>query len=80
VLRSFFPQKPELKSQRELGLMREAGKLVAEALREVGYDVLVASPTGQSGEVPLTALVAALGMLSVALVGCQTAVTPRSCR
>jgi methionyl aminopeptidase len=33
VLRSFFPQKPELKSPREIGLMREAGKLVAEALR-----------------------------------------------
>lgn len=33
MLRRFFPQKPELKSQRELGLMREAGKLVAEALR-----------------------------------------------
>jgi methionyl aminopeptidase len=33
VLRSFFPQKPELKSQREIGLMRQAGKLVAEALR-----------------------------------------------
>jgi methionyl aminopeptidase len=33
VLRSLFPQKPELKSARELALMREAGKLVAEALR-----------------------------------------------
>jgi methionyl aminopeptidase len=33
VLRSFFPQKPELRSPREIGLMREAGKLVAEALR-----------------------------------------------
>jgi methionyl aminopeptidase len=33
VLRSIFPQKPELKSAREIGLMREAGKLVAEALR-----------------------------------------------
>jgi methionyl aminopeptidase len=33
VLRSFFPQKPELKSTREIGLMREAGKLVARALR-----------------------------------------------
>jgi methionyl aminopeptidase len=33
VLRSLFPQKPELKSPRELGLMREAGKVVAEALR-----------------------------------------------
>jgi methionyl aminopeptidase len=33
VLRSFFPQKPELKSPREIALMREAGKLVAQALR-----------------------------------------------
>jgi methionyl aminopeptidase len=33
VLRTLFPQKPELKSPREIGLMREAGKLVAEALR-----------------------------------------------
>jgi methionyl aminopeptidase len=33
VLRSIFPQKPELKSPREIGLMREAGKLVSEALR-----------------------------------------------
>jgi methionyl aminopeptidase len=33
VLRKFFPKLPELKSPREIGLMREAGKLVAEALR-----------------------------------------------
>jgi methionyl aminopeptidase len=33
MLRAFFPQKPELKSPREIALMREAGKLVAEALR-----------------------------------------------
>src|SRR5215468_3183870 len=33
MLRSLFVNKPELKSPRELGLMREAGKLVAEALR-----------------------------------------------
>jgi methionyl aminopeptidase len=33
VLRSLFSQKPELKSSREIGLMRESGKLVAEALR-----------------------------------------------
>jgi methionyl aminopeptidase len=33
VLRTLFAQKPELKSAREIGLMREAGKLVAEALR-----------------------------------------------
>jgi methionyl aminopeptidase len=32
VLRSFFSRSPELKSRREIGLMREAGKLVAEAL------------------------------------------------
>ncbi|MCS7045783.1 MAG: type I methionyl aminopeptidase [Gemmataceae bacterium] len=33
MLRSLFQRGPELKSQRELGLMREAGKIVAEALR-----------------------------------------------
>jgi methionyl aminopeptidase len=33
VLRSLFPQKPELKSSREIALMREAGKIVAGALR-----------------------------------------------
>lgn len=33
MLRSLFPQKPELKSSREIALMREAGKIVAEALR-----------------------------------------------
>ena len=33
VFRQFFSQPPELKSAREIGLMREAGKLVAEALR-----------------------------------------------
>jgi methionyl aminopeptidase len=33
VLKSFFSDRPELKSPREIGLMREAGKLVAEALR-----------------------------------------------
>lgn len=33
MLKSLFPSKPELKSTREIGLMREAGKLVAEALR-----------------------------------------------
>jgi methionyl aminopeptidase len=33
VLRQFFQRGPELKSTREIGLMREAGKLVAEALR-----------------------------------------------
>src|SRR5579871_3293098 len=33
MLRAFFANKPELKSPREIALMREAGKLVAEALR-----------------------------------------------
>ncbi len=33
MLRTLFTQAPELKSPRELGLMREAGKVVAEALR-----------------------------------------------
>lgn len=33
MLRSIFANKPELKSEREIGLMREAGKLVAQALR-----------------------------------------------
>jgi methionyl aminopeptidase len=33
VLRSLLQHKPELKSAREIALMREAGKLVAEALR-----------------------------------------------
>ena len=33
VLRKFQNQHPELKTRREIGLMREAGKLVAEALR-----------------------------------------------
>jgi methionyl aminopeptidase len=33
VLRQLFSKAPELKSHREIGLMREAGKLVARALR-----------------------------------------------
>ena len=33
MLRSFFHKAPELKSPREIALMREAGKVVAEALR-----------------------------------------------
>jgi methionyl aminopeptidase len=33
VLRPFFNRAPELKTRREIGLMREAGKIVAEALR-----------------------------------------------
>jgi methionyl aminopeptidase len=32
MLKSFFQNAPELKSPREIGLMREAGKIVAEAL------------------------------------------------
>ena len=31
-LRSLFQRAPELKSMREIGLMREAGKIVSEAL------------------------------------------------
>lgn len=33
MLKSLFSQKPELKSPREIALMRESGKIVAEALR-----------------------------------------------
>ncbi len=33
MLKALFPQKPELKSSREIALMREAGKLVAGALK-----------------------------------------------
>jgi methionyl aminopeptidase len=33
MLRALFQRAPELKSHREVGLMREAGKIVAEALR-----------------------------------------------
>jgi methionyl aminopeptidase len=33
VFRTFFSHPPELKSAREIGLMRESGKIVAEALR-----------------------------------------------
>src|SRR5437016_2379412 len=33
VFRQFFSQPPELKSAREIGLMRESGKLVSAALR-----------------------------------------------
>src|SRR5271165_5997145 len=33
MLRALYSQVPELKSAREIGLMREAGKVVAEALR-----------------------------------------------
>ena len=35
MLRKLFKNRPELKSPRELGLMREAGKVVAAALRLV---------------------------------------------
>lgn len=33
MLKTFLPKAPELKSTREVGMMREAGKLVASALR-----------------------------------------------
>ena len=33
MLKTLIPQKPELKSPREIGLMRQSGLLVAEALR-----------------------------------------------
>src|SRR5436190_292622 len=33
MLRAFSNRSPELKTRREIGLMREAGKIVAEALR-----------------------------------------------
>ncbi len=33
MLKTTAPQRPELKSAREIGLMRESGKIVAEALR-----------------------------------------------
>ena len=36
MLRKLFQNKPELKSARELGLMRESGKVVAAALRIAG--------------------------------------------
>ncbi|NDH07522.1 type I methionyl aminopeptidase, partial [bacterium] len=32
MLRNFFANRPELKSPREISLMREAGKLVSSAL------------------------------------------------
>lgn len=35
MIRSIFQRKPEIKSPREIQLMREAGKIVAEALRRV---------------------------------------------
>ncbi len=48
VLRSFFPRLPELKSRREVGLMRESGKLVAEALRLCRA---MAKPGATTGEI-----------------------------
>jgi methionyl aminopeptidase len=64
VLRSLFAPKPELKSPREIGLMREAGKLVAEALRlcrsmarpgtrTIDIDQAVESLYKQHGAIPL---------------------------
>ena len=64
MLKSFFSPRPELKSPREIGLMREAGKLVAEALRlcrslarpgtrTVEIDQAVEALFQQRGAVPL---------------------------
>ena len=48
MLRYFSSQKPELKSPREIGLMREAGKVVAEALRLCRS---MAKPGTRTGEI-----------------------------
>jgi methionyl aminopeptidase len=64
VLRHFFHRAPELKSPRELALMREAGKLVARALRlcremsrpgtrTIEIDQAVEALYAQHGAVPL---------------------------
>ena len=64
MLRQFFQRGPELKSSREIGLMREAGKLVAAALRmcremaQVGVrtieiDQAVEALYGRHGAIPL---------------------------
>jgi methionyl aminopeptidase len=64
VLKSLFSQKPELKSTREIALMREAGKLVAAALRlcrtmavpgtrTVDIDQAVEALYQQHGAIPL---------------------------
>jgi methionyl aminopeptidase len=64
VLRSFFHRAPELKSPREIALMRDAGKLVARALRlcrematpgttTLAIDQAVEALYAQHGAVPL---------------------------
>jgi methionyl aminopeptidase len=64
MLRAVFQRPPELKSMREIGLMREAGKLVAEALRlcrsmsqpgvrTLDIDQAVEALFAQRGAVPL---------------------------
>jgi methionyl aminopeptidase len=64
VLRSLFQRGPELKSPREIGLMRESGKLVAEALRlcramavpgatTLAIDQAVEALYNQRGAIPL---------------------------
>jgi len=64
VLKQFFQRGPELKSTRELGLMREAGKIVAEALhlaramcrpgvRTIEIDRAIEDLYGRYGAVPL---------------------------
>jgi methionyl aminopeptidase len=64
VLRSLFPRGPELKSARELALIREAGKLVARALqlcramaqpgvRTIEIDQAVEAFFAQHGALPL---------------------------
>ena len=64
MLRSLFSKAPELKSPREIGLMREAGKLVAQALRlcrdmarpgvrTLDIDRAVEALYGQRGAIPL---------------------------
>ncbi len=64
MLRSLFQRGPELKSPREIGLMREAGKVVAEALRlcramaqpgtrTIDIDQAVEALYTQKGAIPL---------------------------
>src|SRR5438132_637664 len=48
MLRRFFSQSPELKSPREIGLMRESGKLVARAL-QICRDM--AKPGARTGDI-----------------------------
>jgi methionyl aminopeptidase len=48
MLKAYAPQRPELKSVREIALMREAGKVVAEALRVARQ---AAQPGARTGDV-----------------------------